>query len=630
MIKPIVRLFFVICVLSLVSCGGGSGGCQGIGALFGAAATGACGVIQGQVAEKTLPGVVVDGLIEGALVCLDLNVNLVCDAGEPSAVSKSNGGFSLSLAGLTTAQIRGAHVIVSVSSDAKDSDDGGQTLAQVGKAPFNLMSPVQAFVSSEGAISPLVASPLTTLISHEMISGVGKASDAAEATVVLRLGMSEGTNLHGNFFEKTDNESIAIQKHARFISAALGEVKAAIGAGASNSSDRERQLAALNYVKTNLAGLVAVINRSTATTAQASFQAAKAALASPAIMPTPIASALVSEARSFALTSTSIDATTVDGATLFGSTYHLDCQSSSNDRCTHWELYASSAIGAGMTGQGFTLTDSSWVPDSSNSGLGSGLVLTENGWRTPIAEIPAVSDGAGGLFWGTRDALNDTLLKIRLNFTFKDIGGSKTSDFKSTDFMGSFGSDVPTYFGDTAFPTGSKVMSIKFTNERDIYASSDPAHLGGEGHPKSISELISTNQTTAGINRVRWRMPCIDYLYGKAFACTFDAGGSDTKGTMTRWTQADHLGAWTALEQKGAYEVRTVMGQSILFYVSPASKAANRAEPSIAYAVINGLLRQVVFVPKGITFGEGTNAKSWNDVAMRTILAGAGLPSLPQ
>ena len=161
MSKYAKRIFYFICLMSLTSCGGGSVGCDGIGALFGAAASNACGISNGQVEEQALPGVVVDGLIEGAIVCLDLNVNLVCDAGEPSATSTAKGGFSLSLAGLSTAQIRGAHVITSVPLTGKDSDDGGQTLEQVGKTPFNLMSPAEAFVSSDGVISSVVVSPLT-------------------------------------------------------------------------------------------------------------------------------------------------------------------------------------------------------------------------------------------------------------------------------------------------------------------------------------------------------------------------------------------------------------------------------------------------------------------------------------
>lgn len=45
--------------------------------------------------ERTVTGTVVDGLIKQATVCLDINKNGLCDSTEPTAITDSNGAFSL-------------------------------------------------------------------------------------------------------------------------------------------------------------------------------------------------------------------------------------------------------------------------------------------------------------------------------------------------------------------------------------------------------------------------------------------------------------------------------------------------------------------------------------------------------
>lgn len=61
----------------------------------------------------TFGGKVIDGYIEGATVCLDLNANQACDSVEPSDVSKADGTYSLDITGLPLAKIKAigrAHV----------------------------------------------------------------------------------------------------------------------------------------------------------------------------------------------------------------------------------------------------------------------------------------------------------------------------------------------------------------------------------------------------------------------------------------------------------------------------------------------------------------------------------------
>jgi hypothetical protein len=107
----------------------------------------------GNITINSVSGVVIDGYLEGAEVCLDLNRNRVCDAGEPTATTDANGRFVLNTSGFDADGVRNAILFVTVPTTAKDDDDKGKTLAEAGKAAFNLMSPMAAFNLIDNAIN---------------------------------------------------------------------------------------------------------------------------------------------------------------------------------------------------------------------------------------------------------------------------------------------------------------------------------------------------------------------------------------------------------------------------------------------------------------------------------------------
>ncbi|GLQ75828.1 hypothetical protein [Vibrio penaeicida] len=51
----------------------------------------------GKTVSSSLSGRVADGYLAGATVCLDTNLNMVCDALEPSAISNSEGQYNLKI-----------------------------------------------------------------------------------------------------------------------------------------------------------------------------------------------------------------------------------------------------------------------------------------------------------------------------------------------------------------------------------------------------------------------------------------------------------------------------------------------------------------------------------------------------
>jgi hypothetical protein len=98
--------------IALVACGGGSssGG--------------------GGNSDSLLKGIVLDGYLVGAKVCLDLNENWVCDTGEPSTMSTTGGRFSLDVAPLKYTDTRTGSVIAEVGPDVVDEASGLTLRAQ--------------------------------------------------------------------------------------------------------------------------------------------------------------------------------------------------------------------------------------------------------------------------------------------------------------------------------------------------------------------------------------------------------------------------------------------------------------------------------------------------------------------
>lgn len=165
----------------LVACGGGGGG--------------------GAVLPKAISGIVLDGYIEGAKVCLDVNANLQCDAGEPSANTDKDGRYSLSYSG----SIDGLLVLAVVPVGAIDSE-----LGRIDK-PFDLMSPAE---------NALTVTPITTLVAADMSARKVSADDAVKA-VTNQFGFQKPL-LGYDFKKEGDKETLQV---AQVIAASMASVK---------------------------------------------------------------------------------------------------------------------------------------------------------------------------------------------------------------------------------------------------------------------------------------------------------------------------------------------------------------------------------------------------------------------
>lgn len=212
-----VRIWIPMSLISaaaLFGCGGGGGGLTVAGG------------------SSTMTGAVMDGLIENAKVCLDVNGNLLCDTNEPYAMTDKDGKYSISYPG----SVDGLHVIAEVTENSKDADDNGQTIKQAGKEPFNLASP---------ATRPEVVTPLTTLVTHAIVADPNLKTDAdslkkAEETVKASTGLK--ADLLGNNYVQTKDTSV--HDVAKVISVALGDVAKEVKAGIDAQKGGDSELTA--------------------------------------------------------------------------------------------------------------------------------------------------------------------------------------------------------------------------------------------------------------------------------------------------------------------------------------------------------------------------------------------------
>jgi len=128
-------------------------------------------------AWETVKGRVIDGYIEGALVCLDLNRNGRCDGGEAQARTDAGGVYELSIPRDSTAPLV-AEVVAGVSRD------GDQPQAAV-DASFRMASPSRVYGTDITPFSTLVH--LTRLSDYRLAEDLVRGVLGLPPTYDIRL-----------------------------------------------------------------------------------------------------------------------------------------------------------------------------------------------------------------------------------------------------------------------------------------------------------------------------------------------------------------------------------------------------------------------------------------------------------
>lgn len=146
--------------IGLTACGGGGGDSAGTSD------------ITPPSTIATVSGIVADGYLVNATVCLDLDLSKTCDPGEPSAVSASGGTYSFQA---THPQIDSSPVVAEIIAGITvDQDD--QTAPVTKKYTLSAPAGKGAFVS-----------PLSTMV-HAQMETSGKTAEQIENEILVSMG----------------------------------------------------------------------------------------------------------------------------------------------------------------------------------------------------------------------------------------------------------------------------------------------------------------------------------------------------------------------------------------------------------------------------------------------------------
>lgn len=186
-------------------------------------------------AATSIKGVVADGYLQGAKVCLDINANGRCDGSEPSASSNESGAYEMS--GITAGDEAKYAVLVEVPASAIDKDTGAAV-----KSAFFLKSPAgkYAFVS-----------PVTTLVQAQMAAGKSEA-DAVKYVMETLIGITDpNVSPYANYMTMSGSKDYAtLHDAAKVVVAAFQQAYT----GLQNEADRSSVQATLStYANKTLA-----------------------------------------------------------------------------------------------------------------------------------------------------------------------------------------------------------------------------------------------------------------------------------------------------------------------------------------------------------------------------------------
>ncbi|MBA8737415.1 hypothetical protein [Chromobacterium violaceum] len=140
---------------------------------------------------QQVSGKAIDGYLVGATVCLDLNDNGVCDSGEPSTTTQTDGSYSLPVSGTVT----GKKLLLVVTSSTKDLSRPGYTFP----ASFTLST-----ILSDTANQHVT--PLTSLVAAQMEAGLSRA--AAQQNVATLVGGA--VDLNADYIAGQDSATSAL------------------------------------------------------------------------------------------------------------------------------------------------------------------------------------------------------------------------------------------------------------------------------------------------------------------------------------------------------------------------------------------------------------------------------------
>ncbi|MDH5183420.1 MAG: hypothetical protein OEX12_05965, partial [Gammaproteobacteria bacterium] len=545
-------LFITTALFSLAGCGGGGGGDGG-----------------GISTNVTLTGIVSDGYISGATVCLDKNDNKKCDADEPSGTTIAGGEYVLPE--MTAADAAAYPIIAEIVVGAIDEDNATTPIAK----PYVMATP---------AGKHQVVSPLTTMVNAELEKNPALGSDGAEAAVKQKLGYgsTDTVSLYTDYVAEKANTSNAdaaeytrLHNVARIVAQAVANNIAVIETASTGSTTGSSLDAVLEIVMTQVVQDLSVI-----TTVVDSG--------------VPIDQNLINNtAAAVVVTTTTIaeDIAAIENAAPIAVATTTDMELMYQPRSNGYHLFD-------FRNGGFVVTEYLWdepttTYTSTTPPATFPLVIhATQGWVTPTVRGSTLTDGL--LSVQMLDGANNVLASQDFSVSTRDLSG------KGIIAEGFGGTNVTTT--DT-FSAGSAFYSLGTNQQTDMYSmySADiPVYNSSTLDDLLVTAITGSSNTNLGTHY----HPGGNYGYellGNVGATQGDVQFYADDGTYTNtYNQlyAD-LGSWDKVVVGGVNVLRIKLPLSLLSS-NDTSLFLDRA-----YAERNGNIYAVDYIPAGAT-GRGS------------------------
>jgi hypothetical protein len=188
--------------------------------------------------------VYINQAVQNAVVCMDLNANNACDAGEPtSSKTGTDGAYSLTYdpSLVSASQVAGAPLVANISTSAIDAGSPG--------APVTTTS----YVLSAPAAQAAQINPLTTLVQTGIASGLTKAASEAAVALQLEVPVADIYNYQANAALNSAVVADNARNMAQVVVAALaaGVKLSVINPASTATAAASDQLIALTYTDSN-------------------------------------------------------------------------------------------------------------------------------------------------------------------------------------------------------------------------------------------------------------------------------------------------------------------------------------------------------------------------------------------